>query len=157
MRRKDREVTGKKKIEKIIQNCRVVRLAFQDQEAPYIVPVNFGYEWLDDGLTLYVHCAGEGKKLELMKTCPKVGLEMDCGHQLVGEGKACAYGFLFQSVIGWGIAEILENPEDKRHGLERLMLQQTSRQFSISEQDTHAVTVFRVRVQSISAKARNEF
>lgn len=115
--RKDREVTGKEGINAILRQCRVARLAFWDEEAPYIVPMNFGYDWQGELPVLYFHCAGEGKKLSLLEKCPKVGIEMDCGHQLVGEGKACSYGFLFQSIMGWGTAEKVESLEEKQHGL----------------------------------------
>lgn len=157
MRRKDREVTSRADIEAILQQCRVAHIAFQDEEAPYIVPMNFGYDWQGEAPVLYFHCAAEGKKLDLIKNCPKVGVEMDCGHQLVGEKKACSYGFLFQSITGWGVAELVETLEEKQHSLERLMFQQTGKEFSITPEETKTVTVFRIRLCSFSAKARKTF
>lgn len=157
MRRKDREVTSRADMEAILQQCRVARIAFQDEEAPYIVPLNFGYDWQEELPNLYFHCAVEGKKLELLKNCPKVGVELDCGHELVGKEKACSYGFLFQSIIGWGTAELAETVEEKQHGLERLMLQQTGKHFSITPEETKGVAVFRVRLCACSAKARRSF
>lgn len=157
MRRKDREVTNRADMEAILQQCRVARIAFQDEEAPYIVPMNFGYDWQGEFPVLYFHCAAEGKKLDLLKNCPKVGVEMDCGHQLVGEEKACSYGFLFQSITGWGVAELAETVEEKQYGLERLMLQQTGKEFSIAPEEAKAVTVFCIRFCSFSAKARKSF
>ena len=44
MRRKDREVTDNYEINKIINSCQIIRLAFADGVAPYIVPLNFGFE-----------------------------------------------------------------------------------------------------------------
>lgn len=44
MRRNEREVRDKKRILQILEECRVCRLAFSDDHAPYIVPLNFGYE-----------------------------------------------------------------------------------------------------------------
>lgn len=157
MRRKDREITDRAEIEEILRQCRVAHIAFQDEEAPYLVPMNFGYDWQEQLPVLYFHCAAEGKKLSLLEKCPKVGIEMDCGHQLVGEGKACSYGFLFQSIIGWGMAEKVDSLAEKQHGLACLMRQQTGREFSISEEEAASVTVFRIRVCAISAKARKSF
>lgn len=157
MRRKDREVIGKEGINAILRQCRVARLAFWDEEAPYIVPMNFGYDWQGELPVLYFHCAGEGKKLSLLEKCPKVGIEMDCGHQLVGEGKACSYGFLFQSIMGWGTAEKVESLEEKQHGLVCLMRQQTGKEFLVSPEEAASVTVLRVQVCDISAKARKSF
>ena len=40
----------------------------------YIVPMNFGYEFEGDSLILYFHGAGEGRKLELIRKNPEVGI-----------------------------------------------------------------------------------
>ena len=44
MRRKDREITDFDEIVSIIKRCDVCRLALNDEEFPYIVPLNFGLE-----------------------------------------------------------------------------------------------------------------
>ena len=55
MRRKDREITGRENIEPILRACKTCRVAMIADGAPYVVPLNFGYTWDDDGLTLYFH------------------------------------------------------------------------------------------------------
>lgn len=67
MRRKDREVTDNCEINKIINSCQIIRLAFADGVAPYIVPLNFGFEEKDGKRTFYFHGAKEGRKLDLIK------------------------------------------------------------------------------------------
>jgi len=37
---------------------------------PYIVPMNFGYEMADGALSLYFHCANEGRKINIIKKNP---------------------------------------------------------------------------------------
>ena len=59
MRRKDKEITDRNRIEDIIKNSKVCRLALSLNDIPYIVPVCFGYE----KSTMYFHSAGEEKKL----------------------------------------------------------------------------------------------
>ena len=61
MRRKDREIINKEQIWRIMQRCGVCRVAFHDAEYPYIVPLNFGIG-KGEPLTLYFHCAAQGKK-----------------------------------------------------------------------------------------------
>ena len=63
MRRKDREISGRENIEPILQACRTCRLAMIAEGAPYVIPLNFGYTWDDDGLTLYFHSGVKGKKI----------------------------------------------------------------------------------------------
>ena len=44
MRRHDREITDKNEILEIMDRCDVCRLAFNDGDYPYILPLNFGIE-----------------------------------------------------------------------------------------------------------------
>ena len=67
MRRKDREITSFDEQLKIIDQCDVVRLGLVDDDGyPYILPLNFGYEVIDNELVLYFHGALEGYKYELI-------------------------------------------------------------------------------------------
>jgi len=43
MRRKDREITDRKKIEAILDKAPVCRIGFSKDNDPYVVPVCFGY------------------------------------------------------------------------------------------------------------------
>ena len=43
MRRKEREVTDESRIKEIILACGTCRVALNTGEAPYIVPLSFGY------------------------------------------------------------------------------------------------------------------
>ena len=66
MRRKDREITDFDEIVAIMRKCDVCRLALNDGDFPYIVPLNFGLEVRGDRVFLYFHAAKEGKKLDLI-------------------------------------------------------------------------------------------
>ncbi len=157
MRRKDRELSSPEEIFSVIDQCKVVRVAFPQEDVPYLVPLNFGYHREGEKLTLYFHGAFEGRKMELLRNRPRVSFEMDCGHELTGKDTACSYGFLFQSVIGWGTAEIVEGEAEKILGLERLMFHQTGREFSITPKEAASVAVFRIQVESLTGKARRSF
>ena len=99
MRRKDREIINKEQIWRIMQRCGVCRVAFHDAEYPYIVPLNFGIG-KGEPLTLYFHCAAQGKKLDLMQRDRRVSFEMDCAHQLVTGDLACDTTMEYESVCG---------------------------------------------------------
>ena len=70
MRRTDREVTDREKQMEILHVCKVARIGIQDGKSVYVVPVNFGFTIETDKLTMYVHGAKEGKKLDLIKENP---------------------------------------------------------------------------------------
>ena len=46
MRRSDREITDEQELLQVISECDVCRLALNDEEVPYILPLNFGEEVL---------------------------------------------------------------------------------------------------------------
>ena len=48
MRRKDREVTDLTALKFILDTCKVCRVGMVDEQGIYIVPVNFGYEFVDE-------------------------------------------------------------------------------------------------------------
>ena len=146
MRRKDRELKTLEEMMEVLRACKVCRMAMVDGERPYVLPLNFGAEREGDGIAVYLHCAKEGRKLEILRRNPRVCLEMDCEHGLIEAEKACNYGYTFASVLGEGTAEILEDPAEQRHGLTVLMEQQTGKHFSFTDAEASAVAVLRVRL-----------
>lgn len=124
MRRKERAVTELATIKEFVAGCEVARIAFFDQPAPYIVPVNVAHEWQDDQLIFYFHGAQSGKKLTLLAQNPQVGIELDRNHELISGGsKGCNYSYAYQSLIGSGKAEVLTDNLEKQQVLERLLHQ----------------------------------
>ena len=102
MRRADRQVTDKDEIIKILEKCEVCRLALAVDNIPYIVPMNYGYQYADGKLTLFFHSAKEGKKLGLIAQNPLACFELDCSHRLVEADEACKYTMEYESMIGTG-------------------------------------------------------
>ena len=124
MRKANREVKDRAGIVSIIEASEVCRIGMYAAGEVYIVPMNFGYDMAEDGtLTLYFHCANEGRKLDMIAVNPDVGFEMDTGHVLVKspDGRACDYSMKYSSIIGNGRIEIVTPPEEKLHALTRLM------------------------------------
>lgn len=155
MRRRDREVTDITEKIEIINDCKVVRLAIKDKEGLYIVPLNFGYSYLEDKLTLYFHSAKEGRKLDAILENPEVAFEMDCEHKLIEAEIPCLYGFSYKSIIGNGIASIVEDMEEKKISLSLLMKHQTGKDFTFEEKHAKAVAVFKVEVTNFTAKVHD--
>lgn len=154
MRRKDREVTDIAKIEEIIDSAKIMHLAMFDGEYPYIVPLHYGYKFEGDRLTLYMHSAKEGHKLDCLRRDSKVCFELDCGMELVPGNIACEYGAKFASVIGRGTASTVEDTDEKIAALKLLMKCQTGKDFEFTEKMADVVTVIRVDAESYTAKCR---
>lgn len=157
MRRSERQVTDRVQVQAILSQCKVLRLAMIDGARPYVVPLNYGYQMHGDRATFYFHSAHQGRKLDLLRRNPNVCVELDCGHKLTSGGDvACRYGYCYQCVIAQGIAVELTEPAQKAEALKILMRCQTERDFSITEAQAEAVSVWRIDVTQLSAKARYE-
>ena len=155
MRRKDREVTEIDDILRIVDSAKILHLSLFDGEYPYIVPLHYGYEYSDNTLTFYMHGAKEGRKLDLIRSNPHVCIELECDVELVSGGEnPCKYGSAYASVIGRGIAEIVEDDQEKVKGLELLMKNQTGRTFGIDPRMAASVAVLKVSLSGFTAKSR---
>ena len=119
MRRKDKEVSELEQIEEIIKEAKVCRLGLyeKDKDYPYIVPLNFGYS----DKKLYFHSAKAGKKVDILKSNPRVCFEIDIALGLVKEESPCNWGNKFKSVIGFGTVSFLEDPVQKADAMHILM------------------------------------
>lgn len=148
------EIKDPKKILEIISSCKVIRLALSDTNAPYIVPLNFGYEFQENQLYFYMHGASEGKKVDLIRNKPVVGFEMDSRHSLVTADLACSHTYYYASIIGYGQAELLSDPADKRHGLDKIMdnISPDSPK-NYNDKTVTATSVFRITVHEYSVKS----
>lgn len=115
MRRKDREITNKVEIIKVLNDCDTLRIAMTGEEYPYVVPVSFGTEVVDDRLIIYFHCAKEGMKLGLIQSNPNVCFEGDIflGYEQTAHGITSRY----RSVIGIGKCLIVEDTDEILRGL----------------------------------------
>ena len=156
MRRKDRELTDPAAIEHILSTARIVHLGLVDGNAPYVVPMHYGYALEGGRLTLYLHSAPEGRKLDVLRANPNAFIEIDTGEALISGGDdACRYGAAFESIMGSGRAVLVEDAAEKARGLALLMRTQTGRDFPITEAMTRGVAVIRVDVEWFTAKRRD--
>ena len=155
MRRKDREITRIEDILSIVDRAKVLRLGLFDDNFPYIVPLHFGYEYAEGKLIFYMHSAKEGHKLDLIRRKQNVCIELDCDTELIPGGDIpCSYSSSFASLIGRGLAEIVDDEQEKVRGLYLLMKNQTGREFEITTQMASAVAVIKVVVCDFSAKSK---
>ena len=153
MRRSDREVTDRQEILDILNKCDAIRLGINTSDYPYIVPMNFGVVDTKPSIALYLHCASEGLKLDLIKKDNRVGFEADCSHRLIAADKACNYAMEYESVIGSGIASICEENELKKKGLQAIMRHYApERDFDFTEQQLDSICVLQVDVIQITGK-----
>ena len=154
MTRRERQVTDINEIVKILDKSKVLHLGLVDDDEPYVVPMNYGYIIEDDKLIIYLHGANRGRKLDVIRKNPKVFFEMDCDIVPFEGDVACKYGITYASVMGRGIAEIVEDTEEKKRGLSILMKTQTGKDFEFEDKMTTIVTVIKINTIEYTAKHR---
>jgi nitroimidazol reductase NimA-like FMN-containing flavoprotein (pyridoxamine 5'-phosphate oxidase superfamily) len=149
MRRHDREVSERTEIDRIIRSALVCRIAFADDNEPYMVPISFGY----DGASVFIHTAGKGRKIDFIEANNRVCFEFEANVDLRRHDEdPCAWTFEFESVIGYGhVIELLEH-EEKAHGLNQIMLHYSDREWSFSDRQTATTRVWRIDIESVTGK-----
>ena len=154
MTKRERQVTEEAKILHILDTAKILHLGLCSGNMPYVVPMNYGYTMEQGKLTLYLHSAVRGKKLDMIRENPNVFFEMNCD-LIPFEGPVpCRYGLSYSSLMGQGQARIVEDPEEKQEAMTVLMKTQSGKDFSFNEKLVSIVSVIRIDVAEFTAKHR---
>jgi hypothetical protein len=149
MRRKEKEITSRDKLDHIIHNSLICHLSCSLNDQPYVVPLSFGY----DGNAVYFHMAIEGKKNVILSANPRVclGFEQEI-HIQPDPDLACRWSFHYQSVIATGIAEEMVNPIDRLYAIKQIMLHYSDDDWEFPEKELARTTIWRVILTEITGK-----
>ncbi len=148
MRKKEKEITKQSEIEAVIHQSRVFRLGLSDDDMPYIVPLCFGYQ----DQTIYVHGSYKGRKVDILRKNPMVCFEFDINTAMVEADNACEWGMTYQSVIGFGHACFIEDPNDKRKALTIIMNQYSDRRVQFPDNIIHKTAVIKIDITGMTGK-----
>ena len=154
MTKRERQIFDPEQIKAILDTAKVLHLGLAVDNEPYVVPMNYGYLMEDGKLTLYLHSAVLGKKLDMIRANPNVFIEMDCDRVPFEGEKPCQYGLAYASVMGRGTAVIVEDVEEKKKAMSVLMKTQTGKDFAFEDRLVSMVAVIRIDVSEYTAKKR---
>lgn len=154
MTRREFEVTDRDVIRGILDRSKVLRLGLIDGALPYVVPMNYGYRLEDGKLTLYLHSAVKGYKLDVIAKNPVCCFEMDCDVSPFQGKIACQYGITYYSLMGRGQVQLVEDTREKEQAMTLLMKTQTGGDFEFNERLVSIVSVLRIDVSEYTAKHR---
>lgn len=153
MRRQDREIKERAELIRIMEQCDVCRLAFQNGDYPYILPLNFGIRADAEKITLFFHGANQGTKYELIRKDNRASFEMDCSHRLVTDEEHGNCTMEYESVIGRGKVEILPE-EEKEEALRILMGHYHKEDFAYNHEVVPQTVVMKLTVEEMTGKRR---
>ena len=154
MTKRERQITDEAQIRAILDTAKVLHLGLAVDNEPYVVPLNYGYIMEEGKLVIYLHSAQRGKKLDMLRANPKVFFEMDCDRMPFESKLPCQYGMVYSSIMGQGVATIVEDVEEKKRAMTILMKTQTGKDFEFNDRLVSMVAVVRVDVSEYTAKHR---
>ena len=107
IRRKDKEILDSSQIKFILEKSQYITVAMSKDNEPYLVTLSHIY--YPDKNCIYFHCASEGKKLDYIKSNPKVWGQamLDLGYDT---GK-CNHNYA--SVMFSGVASFINDENEK--------------------------------------------
>ena len=154
MTKRELQITDEGRIRDILDTAKVLHLGLAVNNEPYVVPMNYGYILEDGKLTLYLHSAVRGRKLDMIRANANVFFELECGLQPFEGRVPCQYGLVYSSVMGRGKACIVEDVEEKKQAMSILMKTQTGKDFTFEDRLVSIVSVIRIDVEDYTAKHR---
>ncbi len=155
MRRKEREINNPAEIRQILEQAKVLHIAFHNGTYPYLLPVNFGFKMEKQHLTLFFHGAKEGAKHGIIEADPHVAFETDCCHQLIPPAgtEACTASFAYKSIIGQGLVSRAKESE-KAILLRELLCHYGIEANAFSPSSLANTVVYKIEAISYTAKGR---
>ena len=156
MRRKEREIVDKTALEAVIRDTFYVTVAIPTPDAPYVLPMNFGYE---DG-TVYLHCARVGKKLDILRAAdgklPASLLFVSKASLLdKGKGIVCGLSARYVSVVATGVLEEVTDSDERLRGLRSVVQQVGVEDRTFTDGDLAAVIVLRITISGMIGKVND--
>ena len=148
MRRKDREITDQGEMEAILDAAPVCRLALSDGADPYVVPLCFAR----DGDALYLHCAPEGKKTDILRRNPRCCVEVDSTEGPLTDDNPCSWEMQYKSVICTGTASFVTENKEKQRALTCILKHYGGEEHIFSENELGRVCVIRIDIDEMTGK-----
>ena len=154
MTKRERQITDPNQIKAILDTAQVLNLGLAVNNMPYVVPMNYGYVMDGEKLTVYLHSAVRGRKLDMIRANPNVFFSLDCDRVPFEGNMPCQYGLAYSSVMGQGVATVVEDVEEKKQAMTVLMKTQTGKDFTFEDRLVSMVAVIRIDVSEYTAKHR---
>jgi len=111
IRRKEKKVTDRTEMVRVLTAARYVTIAMCDEDGPYLVTLTHGYDEVRG--VIYFHCAHEGRKIDALRRDNRVW-----GQAMVDLGYAegsCDH--LYETTQFRGKVTFVQDMDEKRHAL----------------------------------------
>lgn len=149
VRRKEREITDQEELKQVLAQTKYVTVSLCKDNEPYLVALSHCYD--KERNCLYFHCAAEGKKLVYAEANSKVW-----GQAVLDFGVTDECDYAYTCVHFSGTLKLVEDAEEKWHGLKALILQVAPnpevKLSKIKPEKVQKVTIGRINIDYMSGK-----
>lgn len=151
MRLKKRECNEEAFFDEVFTAAEDMALAMNTGDFPYVIPVNFAQEKTNGTRRIYIHCAPEGHKLDLLRADDRVAFMLHTGVEIDREHSTTIYN----CVCGTGLAVLVEDTVEKGRALDAIAMRYHARcHVPARPEDISRVAIIRIDVESLSGKRR---
>ncbi len=146
-----KDITETNQLEAIIKRCQICRIGMIDGNRPYVLAFNFGYH----NKTIYLHCAKEGKKIDVLQKNNQVCIEFDTDHELFArhEHVACSWRWKYRGVLAWGKAVFVDDNDEKLHALKIFMQNYSDRDFKFSKPAVDNIQIIKIKIDEWTGRS----
>jgi len=157
--RTDRAIDDPKVIEEILTRAPVGHLGLSRNNKPYVVPLLFAFK----DACFYLHSADSGMMMEYLRNNTSVCFEVEEFLGIVPAALPCKWTNTYRSVIAFGTAQILTDPDEKTAALrlivEKYAGEEMARSLTKDMVEEYrsmllhrATSVFKIRTDQITGK-----
>ena len=151
MRLKKRECNEDAFFDEVFTAADDLALAMNAGDFPYVIPVNFVQKKTNGTRRIYIHCAPEGRKLDLLRADGRVAFLLHAGVNIDREHSTT----LYNCVCGTGRAVLVEDTAEKGHALDAIAMRYNARcHVPALPEDISRTAIIRIDVESLSGKRR---
>jgi hypothetical protein len=158
IRRQDRAVEDEAWIEAFLRRAPFGMLATTRHDQPFVHGILFAYDL--QRRVIYLHSAAEGRTLDNVRLNPKICFSVAEMGRLLPHSKARGFSVEYGSVMAFGVARLVDDPEEMLYGLRLLMakyaphLQPGVDYSPLSEPELEGVAVYCIEIAAWSAKRK---
>nr|WP_308623811.1 pyridoxamine 5'-phosphate oxidase family protein [uncultured Eisenbergiella sp.] len=105
---------------KIVDSCDMCRLGLTDGKRVSVIPVSFGYTFLNGKFTFYMKGDLDDRVMKLLREAEEIAFQMDSDHCMlpVENGE---YTMFYNCAEGYGKPVFLEDTEEKKTAMKHLL------------------------------------
>lgn len=143
------KIDSREEIEALLKRTEVCRLGMQDNGAPYVIPMNFGFR----ENALYFHSARRGHKIDLLKKDPRITFQCESETRRIRDEESGKWMMSTLSVTAEGRAVFIEGAREKREAMELIMSRYSGgMEFEYSDESLKEISLIRVAIETLRGR-----